>query len=327
MGMNSSIEWTDHTFNPWSGCIRVSPGCEHCYAETLSKRWGKDIWGPGSKRQRTSDANWRKPLQWNKQAEKEGRRYKVFCASMADVFEDNEQIVEWRDELFDLIDQTPSLDWLLLTKRPENVLAMLPSHWHGPSPKGTRGVVGDGIPNNVWLGASVENQEYADKRIPELLKIPAAVRFLSVEPLLGSVNLMKYLLSGAHKWRQDINWVIVGGESGPGARPLHPGWVRKIRDDCTAAGVAYFFKQWGEFSYGTIEDDAGFAGGKAANMTNGGRMAINHPNFKLDDKTAFLRVGKHRAGRLLDGREWNEMPQTLRHAQDTAQQTGQLALL
>lgn len=198
---NSKIEWCDHTFSPWHGCIKISPGCQNCYALALDKRWGKDVWGPGPKRQRTSEANWRLPLQWNRRAEKEGRRYKVFCASMADVFERNDQLIDWRFELWDLIGQTPMLDWLLLTKRPENVLDMTPYQWHRAEWGGYQG-----WPANVWIGTSVENQEYADKRIPELLKIPAVVRFLSVEPLLGSVNLLKYLLSGAHKWRQDINW-------------------------------------------------------------------------------------------------------------------------
>lgn len=286
---NSAIEWTDHTFNPWQGCIRVSPGCQHCYAETLSNRWGKDIWGPGSKRERTSAAYWRKPLQWNKQAQKEGRRYKVFCASMADVFEDNEQVKSWRLDLFLLISNTPNLDWQILTKRPDVAREFFEQR---------PGLL---LPN-IWLGTSVENQEYADKRIPELLKIPAAVRFLSVEPLLGPVNLMKYLLSGAHKWRQDINWVIVGGESGPGARPMHPEWARKIRDDCTAAGVAFFFKQWGEHVGGL---------GQRINwvsLHNGAYLCGDKNTYEWGDGVVSQKVGKHPAGRLLDGRTWDEFP-------------------
>ena len=225
MGENSKIEWTDHTFNPWVGCTKVSAGCKNCYAESLmtrKPRWA-DTWGPQGKRIRTSKANWRKPFIWNSQAEQDGKRYKVFCGSLCDICEykdDQPELDDWRGDLFGIIDQTPMLDWLLLTKRPEDAPYAVPA-W-----------------DNVWWGISVENQEQANKRIPELLKVPARIRFLSCEPLLGPVNLqIDYWLTG-------IDWVIVGGESGPNRRPMDLGWARSIRDQCQAAGIPFFGKQW-----------------------------------------------------------------------------------
>jgi len=306
---DSKIEWTHHTFNPWIGCTRVSPGCVNCYAETMmDKRWGKVEWGPQGQRIRTSDDYWKQPLKWNREAAAAGERRRVFCASLADVFENKpdqrQEMDAWRLSLFDLIYDTPSLDWLILTKRPENVKVMVPWMFHHPD--------FHGWPSNVWIGTSVENQEYADKRIPELLKIPAAVRFLSVEPLLGPVDLHFDFIerdddgNSIHwhsqncpdfcdyacgsQWNGGINWVIVGGESGPNARPMHPEWVRSIRDQCQEAGTPFFFKQWGEW----VNDyEIGVPGNSA--MTY------------LEKKTLY-KVGKKRAGRLLDGREWNEFP-------------------
>lgn len=255
---NSKIEWTDHTFNPWSGCIKVSPGCVHCYAETLSNRWGKDVWGPGAKRQRTSAANWKKPLQWNKQAKELGVRYKVFCASMADVFEDNEQLLDWRSDLWDLIELTPNLDWLLLTKRPENVLRMT-RRWSEQYEEGWL--------DNVWIGTSVENQEYADKRIPELLRIPARIRFLSCEPLLGPVDLEDLAYEAAGPawagYNPLIDWVIIGGESGPGSRPFELDWGISLVKQCKGASIPVFMKQLGSkpvldcYGYKTLDKKGG----------------------------------------------------------------------
>jgi protein gp37 len=239
---NSSIEWTHHTFNPWIGCTRVSPGCQHCYAETMmDKRYGKVKWGPQGKRMRTSTDYWKQPLKWNREAAAAGERRRVFCASLADVFESKRDqardMHSWRSDLFSLIRMTPHLDWLLLTKRPEMIFPLFP--WF---------ITEIEKYPNVWIGTSVENQEYADKRIPELLKIPAAVRFLSVEPLLGPVNLLPYLQmqwTGMGEETPMIDWVIVGGESGPGARPMHPDWARALRDQCRAAEVPFFMKQMG----------------------------------------------------------------------------------
>ncbi len=237
MSENSKIEWTHHTFNPVWGCVKVSPGCEHCYAETFAKRTGHAIWGPAATTQRRTfgDKHWQEPLKWHADAVKAGERRRVFCASMADVFEDHPQLHTERARLWLLIQQTPALDWLLLTKRPENVTGMVPSWW-----------AVDGYPSNVWIGASAENQAMADKRIPILASIPAAVRFLSCEPLLGPLDLATWFYSMmTDDYSCAIDWVIVGGESGPKARPMQAEWVRSIRDQCNGAGVAFHFKQWG----------------------------------------------------------------------------------
>lgn len=244
MGADSKIQWTDHTFNPWWGCARVSPGCERCYAEAFAKRVGRAKWGVNEERVVTSDKNWREPLKWNAAAEKAGVRARVFCASMADVFEDKPELVHWREGLWDLIEKTPHLDWLLLTKRPQNVADLVP--WCTTWPK------------NVWLGTTVEDQKRADERIPELLKLPAAVRFLSCEPLLGPLTFRPRCETMAEKLAamdsgdasrpamlDGIDWVIVGGESGSRSRIFDAAWARSIVDDCRAAKVAVFVKQYG----------------------------------------------------------------------------------
>lgn len=235
MGKASDISWTDATFNPWWGCIRVSDGCTNCYAETLAKRWGHNIWGPAKTTQRRhfGPKHWAEPFEWNKQAGLEGKRKRVFCASMADVFEDNPDVVMDRMQLWALIGSTPNLDWLLLTKRPENVMKMIPAGWRS------------GLPPNVWMGTSTENQEYADKRIPILMQIPARVLFLSIEPQLGPVDLSTYLLWGNGPGRLGISWAITGGESGPCHRPFDLDWARLTRDQCARWGVAWHFKQIG----------------------------------------------------------------------------------
>jgi protein gp37 len=237
MGQNSAIEWTDHTFNPWTGCQAVSEACKFCYAEGLDKRFGHaDRWGPHGVRVRTAAANWKRPLAWSLDAENAGQRVRVFCASMADVF-DNAVPEEWRADLWALIRATPHLDWQLLTKRPQNIVKMLPADW------------GAGWPN-VWLGTTVENQEEADRRIPHLLAVPARVRFLSCEPLLGPVDLNKNVPGERMlRWHRPmigaLDWVIAGGESGPGARPMDLAWTRSLRDQCAAARVPFFMKQMG----------------------------------------------------------------------------------
>ena len=322
---NSKNTWTDHTFNPWVGCTKVSPGCANCYAEAQDRRWrgDKTRWGEGVPRERTSEAYWRQPLRWNAEAAKSGIRPRVFCGSMCDWL-DSEVPIEWLADLMALIHCTPNLDWLLLTKRPEN--------WHKRllDVMKCRGQIrisaevwallqtcvaweaGRVVPSNVWLGATVENQEMADKRIPALLRIPAKVRFLSCEPLLGVVDLSKSypdefcVCSQCGHWafhgvgsmmictncdcreedeRGDckacgkgamrdicpecedndwlayygnprnfaegyevlpgINWVICGGESGAGARPMCPDWARSLRDQCANVKVPFLFKQWG----------------------------------------------------------------------------------
>lgn len=262
MSANSAISWTDHTFNPWWGCFKVSAGCANCYAETFAKRTGHSIWGPPatSPRRLFGDKHWQEPLKWHAAAEKSGQRARVFCASMADVFEDHPEVVGERRRLFALINLTPWLDWQLLTKRPENVASMVPEEWAA------------GFPPNVWLGTSVEDQDAADARIPYLLAIPAAVRFLSCEPLLGPVNLVNdkpiignvvqagnptYWLTGRPHWGEPraetggrpleigprIHWVIVGGESGPKHRPMDPDWLTSLLTQCHEADVPVWVKQ------------------------------------------------------------------------------------
>lgn len=218
---NSKIEWTKHTFNPWIGCTKISPACDHCYAETWAQRFDPSLWK--GERRRTSPANWAKPFTWDRKAKAAGAREKVFCASLADVF-DNQIPVSWRGDLFGMIRATPNLDWLLLTKRPQNIAKMLPDDW------------GNGY-GNVWLGATVENQAEAERRIPMLAAVPASIRFLSCEPMLGPVRPLACEGSGK------LDWVICGGESGPGAREIDPAWARDLRDECATGGLYFFMKQ------------------------------------------------------------------------------------
>ena len=268
----TSIQWTDYTFNPWIGCARVSPGCVHCYAEARDQRFtrGKN-WGPKGTRTRTSPENWRKPLAWNAKAKREGRRYRVFCASLADVFEDRPELVEWRTGLIDLIARTPHLDWLLLTKRPENITRLLRGALQLLESKTETYFCDaavllrlwlDGVgdehgrktpPFNVWLGTTVEDQQRANERIPELLKVPASVRFLSCEPLLERVDLSPWLDEDRTGFVGLIDWVIIGGESGVGARPFHLEWARDLVNQCRDGGraeAAPFVKQLGAFAFG-----------------------------------------------------------------------------
>lgn len=287
----TKIEWADFTFNPWTGCTPVSEACDHCYAEAWAKRTGRpELWK--GERRRTSEAYWKQPLKWNEQAmfrEVDEPRPRVFCASLADVF-DNQVPSEWRHDLWELIARTPHLDWLLLTKRPQNIAKMLPGgplSAHLPWPW-----------SSVWLGATVENQEQAKLRIPHLLRIPAAKRFLSCEPLLGPLDLVDIIeghwpdpcdetrhvnaLTGGitltspkyNRVRQQfapVDLVICGGESGPQARPMRLSWVRSIIGQCRAAGVPCFVKQMGrtvidDISYVEISHDLKFADAKGGDM-------------------------------------------------------------
>lgn len=344
MAETTAIQWCDATFNPWRGCTKVAPECAHCYADKLSKRNPSALgtWGPNGTRVVAAESYWRQPLKWNRDAERDGVRKRVFCASLADVFEEWDgpmlrgtdvdgvpfqlhhfeggwrtarvtanfsadgpvTISDVRRRLFSLIDATPRLDWLLLTKRPENIRRM----WPG---KGR---------SNVWLGTSAGTQETADEKIPELLKCRdlSPVLFVSCEPMLGPVCLQPRIKDCEFENHQGINldWIICGGESGPGARPMHPDWARSLRDQCQAAGVPFFFKQWGDwlpFSQSglpafsqyvpnwpdAIRDEMKrerWADGKPCRYLPGGGLDLT------------IRVGKKAAGRLLDGREWNEFP-------------------
>jgi protein gp37 len=247
MGETSKIEWTDATFNPWVGCTKISPGCDNCYAEGWAKRSGMVTWGED--RRRTSAANWRKPLHWHASIP-DGKRLRVFCASLADVF-DNEIPAEWRADLFELIRKTPRIDWLLLTKRIGNVKAMLPPDW-GNSIYGY---------NNVWLGISVVNQDEANRDIPKLLETPSRVRFLSVEPMLGPIDLerggftfLRRLKSPTGKQHEALSWVICGGESGGKARPMEPEWAIWLRYQCLGSGVPFFMKQGSAANWPAFKD-------------------------------------------------------------------------
>ncbi len=223
---NSIIAWTSNTFNPWMGCVKVSPGCTHCYAETLTKnRMGLSLWGAGGTRQVTSATNWRKPVSWNREAQRSGERQRVFCASLCDVFEDHPTGDATRPRLWDLIRRTPNLDWQLLTKRADRITGCLPSDW------------GDGWPN-VWLGVSCEDRKHGLPRLDHLRDIPAVVRFTSAEPLLEDITPCD--LTG-------IDWVIVGGESGAGYRLMDHQWARNLRMACAEQGSAFFFKQSSAF--------------------------------------------------------------------------------
>lgn len=372
MAQNSKIEWTDHTFNPWMGCTKVSPGCQHCYAERdMDKHWKKVKWGPQGMRVKTSPQYWKNPLKWNEELwreccvcgfrgkvgpdqpyylcrcgsrETKPTRQRVFCASLADVFEDNPQVANWRGELFKLIEQTPNLDWLILTKRPERIFSL-----------GTD-AVGEIFDNwlmrqkNVWLGTSIENQKTARQRIPELQKICAHVHFLSIEPLLGYIDLSMAVEPSGDAWdevnadRDDddepeefieeceaeldwinygndlvenpahreweynrraragfktlkhgaIDWVICGGESGPDARPMNPGWVQMLKDECDRAEIPFFFKQWGEWAPADV-----FQITEAS--------TFKHKPVSMEGIMMY-RVGKAMAGRLLHGKEWSQFP-------------------
>jgi protein gp37 len=216
-------------------------------------------------------------------------------------------VVEARRRLFGLILDTPHLDWLLLTKRPENIARMVPLHFAGGE-----SWMRNGFPDNVWIGTSVENQATADERIPHLLNVPARVRFLSCEPLLGSVDIIRgyQWARGAlsANYQPPIHWVIVGGESGHGARPMHPDWARSLRDQCQAAGVAYFFKQWGEYAPAPW-DNPKPALAVCADGTHVVAQIGHVLGFREADEVCMERMGKGAAGRLLDGREWSEFPQ------------------
>lgn len=272
LGKNTAIEWTDHTFNPWWGCTKVSPACDHCYAEAWDRRTGGHHWGPHAERRTFSDMHWREPLRWDRAASDAGTRRRVFCASMADVF-DNAAPAEARDRLWQLIRATPSLDWQLLTKRPQNIVKMLPANW-------------DTGYSNVWVGTTTENQEEAERRIPHLLSVPARIRFLSCEPLLGAVALKDDWVQGK------LHWIIAGGESGPRARPSNPEWFRSLRDQCVSAGLAFHFKQWGNW-------------GPETSQVNGSTKQM-----QLGVQTLVHR-GKRASGRELDGRTWDDLPRAL----------------
>lgn len=288
MAENSHIEWTKHTFNPWIGCTKVGPGCDHCYAEAWDARGLQGLptrWGPDADRTRTSVANWRKPLAWSKAAAALGEFHRTFCASLADFLDNHKSISdEMRRDLGKLIEATPNLIWMLLSKRIGNAAKYLPIMFP------------NGVPKNVWLGITIVTQAEADRDSHKLAKIKAnfgiSISFFSMVPLIEAVTIDPHFMP---------DLVIVGGESGKGARPMHPRWVKDIRDLCVAAGVAFHFKQWGEWApcIGLPVTHRWTREGAFAEF-NGG------PHYPGEQGAA--RIGKKAAGRLLDGRTWDEMP-------------------
>lgn len=306
MGDTTEISWTDHTFNPWIGCTAVSAACDHCYAETLARRYGWAEFKAGAPRHRTSPDYWKRPLAWNRQAEAAGKRSTVF-SSLCDPF-DAEVDDAWRSDYMGIIEQTPWLEWLVLTKR-----AKLARKW----------LEGRSVPANVRMGTTAEDQKMLDLRGPDIVAIKAELRpFLSAEPLLGGIDayhgdpdprlggiratqslLGHWYLPGEpqeHTGHFGFGWVIAGGESGPKARPSHPDWFRSLRDQCIAADVPFFFKQWGE--HGPYRADEPHH--NVFHLGRDGHVYGTPP----DGSEPMVRYGKKRAGAMLDGREWREFP-------------------
>jgi protein gp37 len=272
MARASNISWTDATWSPWWGCTEVSPACDNCYARTLAKRAGLDVWGKDKPRKEMSEAYWKEPLKWDQEAARTGKRIRVF-PSLCDPFEEREDLEYTRDVFYDLIETTLALDWLLLTKRPQAIHRLWPASWWAkPKP-------------NVMMMATVETADYL-WRIAELCQVPAASRGLSVGPLLGPLSLKSHL--------RGIDVVIVEGESSKAARPMHPDWVRRIRDECLDAGVVFHFKQWGEWEpFSTIT----------------GEQILPLPTMRYDVATrdGFLRA-KSTSLPLLDGQTYLDFP-------------------
>jgi protein gp37 len=322
MGENSKIEWCDHTANFWWGCVKVSPLCDNCYAESMTNRYGGDF----TNRRRFIKSVWTDCLKWDAQARKDQVRRRVFCMSMGDLFEqlpdghpDKTELDHKRMHAFEMMDTCDALEWLLLTKRISNVEKMVPRRWREKQ-----------WPGHVRLGISVGTQKDADRDIPRLiaLKVP---NFVSMEPLLEQVNLFGeaftdgdtygpavkvtgYPCNGPfdpEEWDTDvepgIDWVITGGESGPGARPSHPTWFRSLRDECEIAEVPFLFKQWGEWiSTDQKQADGTYVGFNQAAEAIFGKVA---PRHKWPDNLNSYRIRKKNAGRLLDGRTHDAYPQ------------------
>lgn len=292
MAENSKIEWTDHTTNFWWGCEKVSQGCKNCYAETFSKRVGRNIWGPAATTERwRTKSPWHNILKWDRKAGELGIRQRVFVQSMSDFFEDHPQVEPWRQEAISILEGVKNLDILLLTKRIDRVRSVVPDSWMYE------------WPSHIWMGTSVEDQETANYRIPFLIDLPAPIRWLSMEPLLDPVDLVTrgqhqpdgencavcggidhqaFECMNRYDWLSRLSWIIVGGESGHGARPMNPVWARALRDQCQETGIAFHFKQWGAWS------------------------------------SDGVKLGKKQSGRILDGRTWDEFPKPTEAISDSA---------
>ena len=342
----SKIEWTDAVWNPVTGCTKVSQGCAHCYAERMSKRLAGRCGYPKDEPFRVTlhPEKLDQPLKWKKPR-------RIFVNSMSDLFHDDVPD-EFIDKVFATMSDAGQHTFMILTKRPQRMKEYLSSE----NPRYTARKVFDQTKDragkfdcdlhwpliNVWLGVSVENQAAANERIPLLLQAPAKVRFISAEPLLSQINISRYLKwpvckhwsrdgnpdeYGKYQWYKQalisqgwsgLDWVICGGESGPGARPVHPDWIRSLRDQCQAAGTKFFFKQWGEW----IVPEDGAVACRACGCTwqnacedrcywiepdlCSNCVGKPIPTFRA---VKFRRVGKKKAGRLIDGRTWDEMPE------------------
>jgi protein gp37 len=323
----SAIEWCTHTANPWIGCQKVGPGCDYCYAETRDKRFeGGKHWGPGAPRRRTAPATRNAPLKWNRDAPafhaEHGYWPRVFSGSLCDLF-DNAVDPTWRRDHWAVIRETKDLRWMLLTKRIGNVIGMLPEGWL------------DGAFDHVGIMITVVNQDEADRDVPKLLNLPMAGnqwRGVSYEPALGPIDWTMIgadstgeadalrgltFCQGRNEPREHakLDFIICGGESGDEARPMHPDWARQTRDQCAAAGTAFLFKQWGEWSSGISARDGDpgkFALHWAHNQGRWSYLDYGPRQFTMFGSDARMtRVGKKRAGRLLDGRIHNEFPRQL----------------
>ena len=287
----TKIEWAEKSWNPVTGCTKISEGCEHCYAENMTRRFWK-AWGceapPNHFKVQLHPDRLEQPLHWKKPC-------KIFVCSMSDLFHEDVDLYSFVDVIFDVMRECPQHTFQILTKRPARMLEYFNTYRKGKD-----------VLQNVWLGVTAENQKAADERIPLLLETPAAVRFVSCEPLLERVNICQVYddkcrsseYSARYTILADLDWVIVGGESGAGARPMHPDWARLVRDSCIEANVPFFFKQWGEWV--PILEKHQF-------QTITRQRAITHVK-KWENEEISHRVGKKAAGRLLDGREWNEYP-------------------
>ncbi len=293
MAEQSAIEWTDATFNAWVGCTELTRACDHCYARSWAKRTGHPELWQGRRRRTTADY-WRQPLKWNATAAAAGVRTRVFCNSLGD-WADAEVPDEWRRDLFALIDATPHLDWLLLTKRHALAERYLPAE-----PRA-----------NIRVGMTVEDEDTARMRLPalSLLGLKGWQTFVSYEPALGPVNWWPWLdpegLAGG-----TLHWLICGGESGPQARPMHPDWARAARDACASAGVPFLFKQWGEWFPGDLDHDGAkvIALPDIEHDAGADDWEFRYARHQLVGGIGMLRLGKKRSGRRLDGLEHNEFP-------------------
>jgi protein gp37 len=322
MAKETKIQWCDSTFNPWWGCTKISPGCENCYAADIAQRFKRCEWGDNKQRVRTSPNSWNEPRKWNKKAEKTGVRTRVFAGSMCDWL-DPTIPAHWLADFLILIAETPHLNWLLLTKRIElwksrieeartQLQTTRPSDASGTPHDVAEGMCNAWLngtpPSNIWLGTTVENQKQANKRIPELLKIPAKIRFLSCEPLLGEINIRTAFPADHHiadvkhggQNPADIDWVICGGETGAKARLMHPAWARSLRDQCAAANGPFFFKSNGEWDECLCPNDIDeFVY----------RSQSPYKTTKVGN-AYFAKVGKKLSGNLLDGVEHQNFPTT-----------------